>query len=79
MVHLRSSDSGSDVEPSAKYLGCGQMFTVLSESVSRFKANHFAFQNLYLSAMIQGDGCLPGEDRVHMVGTEVVAHKAGLL
>ena len=29
--------------------------------------------------MIQGDEFFPGEDRVHMLGTEVVADKAGLL
>lgn len=55
------------------------MFTVLSEPVSRLKAKHCNFPNSYLSAMIQGDEFFPGEDRVHMLGTEVMADKAGLL
>ena len=55
------------------------MFTVLSEPVSHLKAKHCALPNSFLSAMIQGDELFPGEDRVRMLGTEVMADKADLL
>ena len=56
---------------------CRQMFTVLLEPVSRLKAKHCAFPNSYLSATIQGDEFFPGEDRVRMLGTEIMTDKAG--
>ena len=55
------------------------MFTVLSGPVSRVRTKHSAFQNSQMFAMIQGDDLFPGEDRVHMLGADVVAEKAGLL
>ena len=78
MVHLRISDSVSDIEPSAKYSVKWADVHSTFGACESLKAQHYPFQNSYLSAMIRGDEFFP-EDRVHMLDTEAVADKAGLL